>query len=158
MVNRILIANGLLLLVFMGFHQWVEICNNPWILSHSFYIDPSRESVLGLGLALLWPLTLILLGKHKQPSVRKVITSLLILNPILFCLIPYAYQRLPHEGERWDLSYIAGPQMVGQKSIYFHEQPLVVQECFYVYGNCCALASNFMDQGKMGLAVKTAKP
>ncbi len=103
-MNKILVANGLLLISLMGFQQWYGAhahlaCFSPWE---------------GLGLifaliSLIIPFSAFLLGKIEKRSTKREVLALIAFNPIFFSILAFSYQQLTYE---WSLSKIAGPQVI----------------------------------------------
>lgn len=103
-MNAILITNGLLLLILMGFQQWY--CArfspgffNPW------------EGLAGAFALVSLIIPTIAFFKSRLPARAKktVIVSLLAFNPIVFSLISYNHQLLAPD---WSWGQLAGPRII----------------------------------------------
>lgn len=112
-MNKILIANGLLLLACAGLQQF-NICNHDSLDSTTGLLVASpigREEQVYIYLAasLIAPLAVLLKPNGKKGWLKKEFAALLVFNPILFFLFGHCNEQLKHE---WTLSELAGPRTV----------------------------------------------
>lgn len=103
-MNKILIANGLLLLSLMGLQQfWIcTQCGAP-------HISETEVASIFVCVSLLIPALLFINQRLNKKPLKAEIVSLMLINPVLFGFVGHSYAMLPYD---WSWGNLAGPNRV----------------------------------------------